>query len=479
MKFLNFLGFFFLGILFIEVEGRKGHAAHHAAAHHSGGHHGGGHGHKGPLHKIKSKVSVAGRKLLDKPPKHRSRFDKYPFHIMRYHQFIWKKYFRRYLQAVHDGRPKLPSPKCWSIKCWMRRNKFKRYWKWRAPIPIEGKNSPPFLHRRCRIPGTHGSRCRKEHLRHDYYWRMFMWVGRYGFPKNPPRKRICITHRCRIQKMRWRRYWKNFWKYTSLVPTIRPYDFNWKRWFWKSHGNQMRLQQIISPALMAMGIHIGGGMMGGGGMYGGGMYGGGMMGGGMMMSGGRYLTIEMKQALLTVMQRNLAQTMQIANTSQYVLQKQKMALMMLMGMPAFPSAVTAQMQMQQMMRNMQYQQYMQQYRMQNMLQQQIWGMGRYLRGSCGCGMCSAHPGGMYGRSLPAGASMYYNQGGMINPINTAVHKIVGASMLGMPRGGTMSNMMGIGMTRNRLPNMPLHPVNNQLDLKMRVAALYAKNNLPV
>ena len=412
----------------------------------------------GPLgklvHKIKRKASVTGRKLLDKPPKHRSRFDKYPIYIMRYHQFIWKRFFRRYLNKAGDGRPSLPSPKCWSIRCWMRRNKFKRYWKWRARIPIEGKNSPPFLHRRCRIPGTHGSKCKNEHLRHDYYWRMFMWIGRYGFPKPPQRKRICITSYCRLKKRMWSRYWKNFWIYTSLVPTIRPYDFNWRFWLWKNHGNQMRLQQVISPALMAMGIRTPG-MMGGG-MVGGGMMGG-MMGG---MNGGRYLTVEMKQALLLVMQRNLAQTMQLASTSQYTLQRQRLALMMLMRMPAYPSALSAQMQMQAMMRNMHYQQYMQQYRMQQMIQQQMYGMARYLRGSCGCGVCSAST-GMHG-TLPHGTSMYYNHGGAFTPLSP---NLMGRHMTGIRRG--------------TMPMMPVHPVSNQMELKMRVQALYAKNNLPI
>ena len=82
----------------------------------------------------------------------------------------------------------------------------------------------------------------KEHLRHDYYWRMFMWIGRYGFPKQPQRKRICITDYCRWKKRQWKRYWKNFWIYASLVPAIRPYDFNWRFWFWRFSGNPMRLQ---------------------------------------------------------------------------------------------------------------------------------------------------------------------------------------------------------------------------------------------
>lgn len=414
--------------------------------------------------KIRRTVSRVGRKILDKPPKHRSRFDKYPIYVMRYHQFIWKRYFKRYLDHVHDGRPKLPNPKCWSIRCWMRRNKFKRYWKWRAPIPAEGKNSPPFLHRRCRLPRARGGRCNREHLRHDYYWRMFMWVGRYGFPKQPIRKRICITPRCRFLKMKWKRYWKNFWIYTSLVPVIRPYDYNWKFWMWRYKGNPARLQQVVYPALMAMGQarHLmGGGMMG--------MMGGGMMGGMQMMLGGRHMTIEMKQALIAVMQRNLAQTMQLASVSQHTLQRQRMALMMLMQMPAYPSALSAQYQMQSMMRNIQYQQYMQQYRMQMMLQQQIWGMARYLRGSCGCSVCSR---GYGAGGIPSGASMYVHSNGITSAVNPALmaRKITGAAVI---------NGIGMGIGGGPVIPLPANPVNNPLDLKMRVKALYAKNNLPI
>lgn len=443
MNITSWLGFLFIGILLLGdnlVEARRRRRGFLGKA----------------INRIKRAVSTGGRKLLDMPPKHRSRFDKYPLYVMRYHQFIWRRYFKRYLEHVHDGRPKLPNPKCWSIRCWMRRNKFKRYWKWRAPIPIEGKNSPPFLHRRCRIPGARTGRCRREHLRHDYYWRMFMWVGRYGFPKQPARKRICVTDYCRFKKQKWKRFWRNYWIYTSLIPVIRPYDYNWKFWMWRFGGNAMRLQQIVYPALMAMGQgrHL---MMGGMGMMGGMS----MMG----MMGGRYMTIEMKQALIAVMQRNLAQSMKVAATSQYALQRQRMALMMLMRMPAYPSAISAQMQMQAMMRNIQYQQYMQQYRMQMMLQQQIWGMARYLRGSCGCNMCSN---GYYG-GIPAGASMYVRQQGMISPVNPALmaRKMVGAASLG-----------GMGMGMGGVMPLPVTPVKTPLDLQLRVKALYAKNNLP-
>lgn len=232
---------------------------------------------------------------------------------------------------------------------------------------------------------------------------------------------------------------------------------------WRFAGNPMRLQQVVYPALMAMGQgrHL---MMGGMGMMG-----GMSMMGGMMGMGGRYMTIEMKQALIAVMQRNLAQSMQVAATSQKALQRQRMALMMLMRMPAYPSAISAQMQMQAMMRNVQYQQYMQQYRMQMMLQQQIWGMARYLRGSCGCNMCSnRHYGG-----IPAGASMYVRQQGMISPVNPALmaRKMVGAASIGSVGMGTM------GMGGAVMP-MPITPVQTPLDLQLRVKALYAKNNLP-
>lgn len=219
----------------------------------------------------------------------------------------------------------------------------------------------------------------------------------------------------------------------------------------------MRLQQIVGPALTTMGF---GGML----MRGGGMHGmGGMMHGGMMMNmGGRHMTIEMKQAMLALMQRNLAQTMQLASSSQYALRKQQMSLMMLMRMPAFPSAISAQMQMQAMMRNMHYQQYMQQYRMQQMLQQQIWGMARYLRGHCGCSTCSH---GMAGRMMPGGA-MYVGGAGIYHPVNPALmaRQMAGAAMLGAIRSPTMMAA-------------PLNPVSNPLELKMRVQALYAKNNL--
>lgn len=442
MKIFKLLGFFFIGILLtgenIEVEARSRISK--------------------AFRRLGRRIRTAGRKLLDKPPKHRSRFDKYPLYIMRYHMFIWKRYFRHHLNNVDDGRPSLPHPKCWSIRCWMRRNKFKRYWKWRAPIPIEGKNSPPFLHRRCRMPGTHGVRCAREHIRHDYYWRMFMWIGRHGFPKPPQRKRICITSYCRWQKKLWSRYWKNFWFYTSLVPVIRPFDFNWRFWFMRFAGNPMRLQQIVGPAITTMGF---GRMLMTSGM--GMMMSSGMGMGGMGMFGNTHMTLEMKQAMLGLMQRNLAQTMHIASVSQQALHRQQMGLMMLMRMPAYPSAISAQMQMQAMMRNMYYQQYMQQYRMQMMLQQQIWGMARYLRGYCGCSMCSAHG---HSYHMPVGSSMYVGHSGYLNPIHPP-------GMMGR------SPISGAAFIKSPTMMMPLNPVNNPIELKMRVQALYAKNNLPV
>lgn len=483
MNITNWLGFFFIVILLldenIQVEARRRKKGSMGGNKNKGSigkrKNKGSLGKskkKGFLGKIRRKVSTMGRKLLDKPPKDRSRFDKYPIYVMRYHQFIWKRHFKRYLDHVRDGRPKLPNPKCWTIRCWMRRNKFKRYWKWRAPIPVQGKNSPPFLHRRCRLPRARGLRCNREHLRHDYYWRMFMWVGRYGFPKQPTRKRICFTPRCRFLKMKWKRYWKKFWIYTSLVPVIRPYDYNWKFWMFRFGGNIVRLRQVVYPALMAMGQarHLmGGGMLGG--MMGGGMMGG-MMGRSMhMMHGGR-MTIEMKQALITVMQRNLAQTMQIASVSQHTLQRQRMALMMLMQMPAYPSAISAQYQMQAMMRNVQYQQQMQQYRMQMMLQQQIWGMARYLRGSCGCGACSRGHGIAGG--IPSGAAMYVHNNGVTSVVNPAMmaRRMTGAAVIN-------GVGMGIGGLGGPMVRMPVNPVKNPLELKMRIQALYAKNNLPI
>lgn len=427
-------------------------------------HHGHSKARPGPLkrmfHAIKRKVSAVVRKVVDMPPKNRSRFDKYPIYVMRYHQFIWHRFFKNYLEHVEDERPKLPRVKCWSIKCWVRRNSFKRYWKRRAQIKIDGKDSPPFLHRRCRIPGTHGEMCVKEHLRHDYYWRMFMWIGRYGFPKSPPRKLVCVTDYCRHRQAIWRHYWNNFWRYTSLVPAIRPYDFNWKFWVWRHKGNIMRLQQIASPALMAMGL--GGTMMMGGHM------------GVMMMNGVRnFMTIEMKTALMAVMQRNLAESARLASTTQYSLQRQQMALMILMRMPAFPSATAAQIQMNNMMQNMRYQQSMQQYQTQQMMQHQLWGLARYLRGSCGCNVCSA--GGMHYGGMPTGASMYVRQHGMISAVNPGM---MARQMTGL--GGTNSMMVGVGgIAGAGALQMPVTPVRNPMELNMRVQALYAKNNLPI
>lgn len=461
MNALKWLGFLLLGILLVEdhfVESRHHHHHHHSIFHKRHHHHHHHHKKKGGFFKrifkkIKHGISNIGRKLLDKPPKNRSRFDKYPIYVMRYHQFIWHRFFKRYIDHVDDDRPKLPKVRCWSIKCWMRRNKFKRYWKRRTNITVSGKNSPPFLHRRCRIPGTHGKMCVREHLRHDYYWRMFMWIGRYGFPKNPQRKRICITDMCRFKKKLYKRYWKNFWMYTSLVPAIRPYDFHWKFWFWRFGGNVMRLQQVVGPALMAMGM--GGTMIMGGNA------------GVMMLHGMRnFMTIEMKQALMAVMQKNLMETMHLASTSQYSLQRQKMALAMIMRIPAFPAATTAHLQMQNMMQNMRYQQQMQQMQMQNMLRQQMWGMARYLRGSCGCKMCSGS--GMYHGGMPSGSSMYMRHNGMISSVNPGM----------MSRHSGMMGMGGMGMGMGGMP-IPLTPVRNLMELNMRVKALYAKNNLPM
>ena len=480
MNIINWLGFLLIGIILfgdnIEVEGRRHHHHHHHHPHPHHHHHHHHHKKRGFFgkiaHKIRRTVSTVGRKLLDRPPKHRSRFDKYPLHLMRYHQFIWKRFFKHHLEHAGDDKPKLPKPNCWSVRCWIKRNKFKHYWKSRANIAIEGKNSPPFLHRRCRLPGTHGSMCKREHLRHDYYWRMFMWIGRYGFPKQPIRKRICMSDYCRFQKQKYKRFWKNFWIYTSLIPVVRPFDYNWKFWMWRYAGNPMRLQQIVTPALMAMGqgqhLMLGGGMM---------------MGGGsmnmMMMLGGRHMTIEMKQALIAVMQRNLAQTMQVASTSQNALQRQRMALMMLMRMPAFPSAISAQMQMQSMMRNVQYQQYMQQQRMQMMLQQQIWGMARYLRGSCGCNTCS-HGIGAYGGGIPSGATMYVRHQGITSPVNPAFMARRMPIGMGQNYGHQHLSGHGAGLFAPVTPiPMPINPVQNPFDLKLRVKALYAKNNLPV
>jgi hypothetical protein len=200
-----------------------------------------------------------------------------------------------------------------------------------------------------------------------------------------------------------------------------------------------------------------------------------MMGGGAMMfgiSGGHHMTIEMKQALLAVMQRNLAQSMHVARTSQQALQRQRMALMMLMRMPAYPSALSAQLQMRSMMQNMNYQQQMQQWRMQMMLRQQIMGMAQYLRGSCGCGMCS-HAGmhyGMSGARLPGGAAMYVRHNGIMGPVNPALmaRQLHGSMALGGIGGG-------FGMHHHI--TMPYNAIHNPMELKMRVQALYNKNNV--
>ena len=388
--------------------------------------------------------------IVGGPPKHRSRFDKYPIYVIRYHQFIWRRFFKRYLNQADDGRPQLPHPKCWSILCWTQRNSFARYWKWRAPVPSDGDNSPPYLRRWCMIPGQDGGKCRDEHLRHDYYWRMFMWIGRFGFPAQPPSKTICITSYCRHQRRMYHRYWNNFWLYTSLVPVIRPYDYNWRFWFMRFGGNQMQLQQFVSSAYMTMGL-------------------GGQLNGGinmMAMVGGGHLTVEMKQVLYSVLQRNLAQTMNTAQAAQQALAQQQSALMMLIRMPAYPSAVSAQMQMQSMVGNMQYRQYMQQQQMQTMLQQQIWGMARYLRGSCGCGMCS-NGGGMQGGyssgGIPTGSSMYIRQNGIVSPI--------------IPRSG-ISGINGFARSGSYTVPMPVNPVNDRMQLQMRAQALFVKNNLP-
>lgn len=391
--------------------------------------------------RIKRGISTMGRKLLDMPPKHRSRFDKYPIYILRYHQFIWHRFFGYYLTHTDDSRPNLPHTMCWSVKCWMKRNKFKRYWKWRAPIRVEGPNSPPFLHRRCRIPHMTSGRCRREHLRHDYYWRMFMWIGRYGFPVPPQRKRFCVTGMCELKRWRYDRYWKNFWIYSSLVPILRPYDFNWRMWVWRYGGNFYRLQQITAPALQAMGF--------------GWMIMGGMMGGGLMMGLSRFMTYETKNALLAVLQRNLGQTMALANMAQNTLRNQGSMLYSIMHMPAYSSASAAQMQMQMMMRQMNSMQYYQQMQMQQMLARQMWSMAQYLRGSCGCGMCT--------RGMPGMSTL-----GLMNGLHGPGY-YAGAGGVYSSFHPTMGGMSGIDYADT---------VRSPMELKMRAQALYQKNNIP-
>lgn len=446
-----------------------------------------------PIKAIKKVASAAGRigrKLLDIPPKFRSRFDRYPIYVMRYHQFIWARHFKRYLDNIDDGKPRLPNPHCWDISCWMSRNKFKLYWNLRAPIPPQGNNSPPFLHRRCRIPNMTSGNCLFEHLRHDYYWRMFMWVGRYGFPMHPERKRLCVTDYCRFLQRRWDRYWKNFFLYTSLIPVIRPYDYNWKMWTWRYGGNAYRLQQIVGPALVAIGQGqmLMGGMMGGGGG----------MNINMIMGGGR-MTYEMKNAILKIMQQDLSQSRQVSNTAQLAVQRQQAALMMVMNMPAFPSAVTAQIQMRSMMRGMAYQQSLQQMRLQQMLQYQIMSMARYLRGSCGCSMCSGHPSMGMSQMTAGGPSMYIHQHGMMHSVPTGMgmypahhhmqtmgmyptqhhmqaHRLMNGGI--MPSVGINAAIGTMGL--NTMPanmDMPMYAINTPMELKMRVQALYMKNNI--
>lgn len=396
-----------------------------------------------------------GRKLLDKPPKHRSKFDKYPIYILRYHQFIWHRFFGFYLNRVDDGRPKLPNTNCWSVKCWMKRNKFKRYWKRRAPIRIEGPNSPPFLHRRCRMPHVKGGRCRNEHLRHDYYWRMFMWIGRYGFPKPPQRKRFCLTGACELKKWRYDRYWRNFWIYSSLVPILRPYDFNWRMWVWRYGGNFYRLQQVTAPALQAMGF--------------GWMVLGGMMGGGTMMGLNRFMTYETKNALLSVLQKNLAQTAALANMAQNTLRNQGSMLFTIMHMPAHSSASAAHMQMQMLMQRMHGAQYYQQLQMQQMLARQMWQMAQYLRGSCGCSICSR--GGMHHGMMgmrPTLTGMHTH--GIANGLSGPGHYYVGGH-------GSFSSFSPGMMGSAGMLSLP-GTIRSPMELQMRAQALYRRNHIP-
>lgn len=410
--------------------------------------------------RLMRRLQTAGRKLLDKPPKRRSRFDRYPLYVLRYHQFIWQRYFRHYMQHVHDGRPRLPRRKCWSVRCWMQRNRFKRFWKRRAPIPFDGPNSPPFLHRRCRLPGAHTRRCNHEHLRHDYYWRMFMWVSRFGFPKPPKRKRVCVTAHCRHQQFRWRRYWRNYWRYTSLIPVIRQYDFNWRMWVYRYGGNPMRLQQIIGPALMAMGQHHGGMAMSG-------MMGGGQMASHMGMMGGGYggtghlLTHETKRGMLGVMQRDMTETGALAHMAQAALHRQQAALYALMHTPSYPSASAAQMHMQMMMQNMSRMQMLQQYRMQSMLQRQIWAMGNAMRGSCGCSICSHHPVTAYGSgqlSGMGGPAYYVRRHGLMSTV-------------------TPQQFMNAAAYGGHAHIPTYAHVRSPLELQMHVQALLLKNNV--
>ncbi len=402
-----------------------------------------GHGIKKVFHTVARHASRIGRKILDMPPKHRSRFDTYPIYVIRYHQFIWHRHFGYYLNSIDDGRPKLPKTNCWSIKCWLKRNQFKHYWKSRAPIRLDGPNSSPFLHRRCRIPHMKGGRCISEHLRHDYYWRMFMWIGRYGFPIPPPRKRFCMTGACELKRMRYQRYWRNFWIYSSLIPILRPYDFNWRMWVWRYKGNFYRLQQITAPALQSMGF--------------GWMVMGGMMGGG-QLGLSRFMTFEAKNALLAVLQKTLSETAALANIAQNTLRNQGSMLFSIMHMPAYSSASAAQMQMQTMMQRMHGMQHYQQLQMQQTLASQMWQMAQYLRGSCGCSVCSG--GGIHGMHTHGmvngltGSGMYVGGHGSYSSYNPA--------MAGMT-GGALS-----------LPGT----VRTPMELKMRAQALYHRNNIP-
>lgn len=450
-----------------------------------------------------------GRKILDLPPKNRSRFDKYPVYIMRYHLSLWKQHFSPYLNDISDGRPLLPKPDCWSVKCWVKRTVFETYWKFAAKIPSEGKNSAPFLHRRCRIPHFTGFYCKNEHLRHDYYWRMFMWVGRNGFPTPPPRKSLCISEYCRRERKFWENYWTKFFIYTSLIPVIRPYDYTWKYWMWRYQGSPRLLQEIAAPALIAIGQ--------------------GFTMNPILALSQPHMTIEMKRALLTVSQFNLFKTMQIVAMSRQNLLRQQLDLILLMRMPALPASASAQIQMQVMMQNMRYQQSMQQYQTNMLIRQQMYNMAQYLRGSCGCNACSGGStrnasgiggisgvggtsgvggigsvggitSGMGSGMIPSGSSMYIrNANGQMNSVNSALmnRQMSGLGGLsggiGYPGGGIMSHSMsgGLGVGGGINPIMPngysgasrmstinYNSINNPMDLRMRAQSIYSRNNLP-
>jgi hypothetical protein len=179
---------------------------------------------------------------------------------------------------------------------------------------------------------------------------------------------------------------------------------------------------------------------------------GGMMGGGMMMGLNRHMTFETKNALLSVLQRNLAQTAALANMAQNTLRNQGSMLFSIMHMPAYSSASSAQMQMQMMMQRMHGMQYYQQMNMQQMLARQMWQMAQYLRGSCGCSLCSRGMTGMHTHGLANGLTGYVGGNGVYSSFRPGMNAMGGLSLPGT--------------------------IRTPMELKMRAQALYQRNNIP-